>query len=291
MNSLKRRLRFHAGATYDIYIGKGFSGIVKSHNHDFFQIMYVYKGHVTQLQNGQTIEQYPGDVFFTPRGIDHALTIHEPDTRYYCLSFSQNIATDIMAAISADALQNLLPDPVIHLSEAEQATVTELCELLLKEQNQAKSVNLDAGIYLTEAIAVMLLRIKFKSIQTDRPFRRGATESVKRAVEYINENYVHDIDIEELCRESGMSKSGMYNAFPKIMGITIQKYITEVRIHEAIRLSYRSNLSWNEISRKVGYNDFSTFYRNFVKVTGTSPTEYLENSAILFDPTIHQTDI
>ena len=161
MNSLKRRLRFHAGAKYDIYLGKGFSGFVKAHNHDFFQVMFVLQGHVTQLQNGQTVEQFPGDIFFTPRGIDHALMIHE-DTEYYCLSFSQNIATDVMSAISSDTLQKLLPDPVIHLSEGDRTTIAEMCGLLLQEQERSGDEGIDAGVFLTEAIAVMILRLKFR---------------------------------------------------------------------------------------------------------------------------------
>ena len=41
-------------------------------------------------------------------------------------------------------------------------------------------------------------------------------------------------------------------------------------------LADTTELSFSEIADIVGYDDFSTFYRNFVKVTGLSPSAYRE---------------
>lgn len=55
-----------------------------------------------------------------------------------------------------------------------------------------------------------------------------------------------------------------------------KRYIAEKRMHEALRLIHQKELALSRIAEDVGYKDFSTFYRNFYKTTGKSPSAYRE---------------
>ena len=51
--------------------------------------------------------------------------------------------------------------------------------------------------------------------------------------------------------------------------------ITGHKLHPLFIKNMQNNaLSIQEISRMVGYEDFSTFYRNFSRITGVPPSAY-----------------
>ena len=55
----------------------------------------------------------------------------------------------------------------------------------------------------------------------------------------------------------------------------MQKYITHKCIKEAqILIRTHPEKSISQIVAKTGYQDDSTFYRNFVRITGVSPSKY-----------------
>jgi AraC-like DNA-binding protein len=65
--------------------------------------------------------------------------------------------------------------------------------------------------------------------------------------------------------------------FPKIVGKPLKQYISERRIKQAVCLSNEQDLSLQEIAAIVGYEDYSTFFRNFHKIVGISPIQYRNN--------------
>ena len=48
----------------------------------------------------------------------------------------------------------------------------------------------------------------------------------------------------------------------------------DLTIEQAQKLCALPDVSVREIAHLTGYQDFSTFYRNFKKLTGQSPAEY-----------------
>lgn len=65
--------------------------------------------------------------------------------------------------------------------------------------------------------------------------------------------------------------------FKKKTGMTIQKYHTDLRMHEAARLLRSTLYSVSEISAKIGYQDPLYFSNVFKKSTGYSPRAYRSN--------------
>ena len=55
----------------------------------------------------------------------------------------------------------------------------------------------------------------------------------------------------------------------------LQKYVAQKRIKEAqFLLRSCPEKSISQIAGEVGYNDDSTFYRNFLRISGVSPLQY-----------------
>ena len=72
----------------------------------------------------------------------------------------------------------------------------------------------------------------------------------------------------------GMSRASLFNKMKAITGMGCNEYITKIRMEKAIQYIKESNLTFTEISEKVGYNTASYFSSAFKQYTGMTPTQY-----------------
>lgn len=81
------------------------------------------------------------------------------------------------------------------------------------------------------------------------------------------------LSLAQIAERYGYSEDYTIRLFKKEFGITPYQYLLKERLTLAEHLLLTTEKSVAEISREVGYNDFSTFYRDFRKRYGMSPTE------------------
>jgi len=109
---------------------------------------------------------------------------------------------------------------------------------------------------------------------------------IEKAIQYFNENYYHDIQIDTYAKEQYISVSWFIRSFKMHTGLSPHQYLISNRIGRAKELLFGTTLSLSEISALVGYGDALYFSRLFKKHTGISPSHYrktLKNNIILSD--------
>ena len=101
-------------------------------------------------------------------------------------------------------------------------------------------------------------------------------ESIAYAVEdYIKVNYPSITDIGQIAAEFSFSISYISKVFRQSKGISIMKYITNLRMENAKHLlKASSNMSIKLIGEAVGYQDQHYFSRIFRHSEGMSPAQY-----------------
>jgi len=105
-------------------------------------------------------------------------------------------------------------------------------------------------------------------------YKSGAL--IKRAKNYIKENYSKPITLEDVAREIHVSPQYLSKLFKEETGENFIEHLTAIRIRNAKSLLEADNLSVKEICYSIGYSDPNYFSRIFKKIVGLTPTEYKE---------------
>ncbi len=201
------------------------------------------------------------------------------DEGLFSSGFSQTAAYRFLAALEENAVA-AHEQPVklrIALDPRQQQNVQSLFECLSREQEAGDTLEMSSAASLIAAILYTLAQSYYKQPQNKAEFSamKLYEQTLARCVEYLDGNYREHITLDILVKKFAMSRSSFCTLFPQFTGLSLKQYLTRKRILEAEALMRsRPELTLSEIASMVGYNDTSTFYRNFIRVAGVSPSEY-----------------
>ena len=85
------------------------------------------------------------------------------------------------------------------------------------------------------------------------------------------ENLSRDVSLDTLARRFFVSKYYLCRAFKKHNGVSVHGYINHKRVMYAKQLIEQGETA-SGAAYKVGFGDYSAFYRAYVKIIGKAPT-------------------
>ncbi|MBQ9806795.1 MAG: helix-turn-helix transcriptional regulator [Clostridia bacterium] len=103
------------------------------------------------------------------------------------------------------------------------------------------------------------------------PSKNTAAQNI---AQYIEKNIKNISSLSELCKVFHYSKNYIILIFRKEFGVSPISYINAIKIKRAMYLLETTSESIESISSKCGYNNYSHFYRLFLKQTGKSPYKW-----------------
>ena len=129
-----------------------------------------------------------------------------------------------------------------------------------------------------------ILAAKYFAIEIDRSSQsafimfRGQKdhqdESVKKAQEFIEQNFQEKITVDQLSDMFAVGRRSLERRFKKATCNTVSEYIQRVKIEAAKKSFETSRKNITEIMSDVGYSDTKAFRTIFKRATGLSPLEY-----------------
>lgn len=99
-------------------------------------------------------------------------------------------------------------------------------------------------------------------------------EEIKKAQEYIEENYQEKITVDALADMVAISRRSFERRFKQATNNTVIEYLQRVKIEAAKRSFESSRKNITEVMFDVGYTDTKAFRNVFKKITGLTPIEY-----------------
>lgn len=98
---------------------------------------------------------------------------------------------------------------------------------------------------------------------------------VEQAIDFIRNHYSDpQISISRVAAELDISESYLSRVFKKETDYTFNAYLTNYRIHVALRLLKDYRVKVYEVAQQVGYLDTTYFSTLFKKYTGLTPSDY-----------------
>ena len=97
------------------------------------------------------------------------------------------------------------------------------------------------------------------------------SHQIARAIDWLKENYQHQLRVESLANYAGMSPSTFHHHFRALTAMSPLQFQKWLRLNEARRLMLTENTDATTAGYKVGYESPSQFNREYSRLFGAPP--------------------
>jgi AraC-like DNA-binding protein len=255
--------------------------LMPPHSHNALEIYYVSDGFVDVRINGDVesavtlhAKQF---IIFRPNLI-HSLNSISPDLKVYNLELKKNNLLD-------DPLEHLRKSAYVHQFPVAESLLSQWNDILIFSDNQNvahilkkfKTSHLDRDKpYYAAEIDINLRRLLVEIIQCSPANidTSGQNIHVKKALLFIETNYMNDIKLFDIARYVGISVPHLHRLFKEALNETVVRRLNAIRMAKAKDIILNTNLSIAEIARNIGFMTPQAFHTAFKKDTGLAPLQY-----------------
>lgn len=240
------------------------------HIHNNWELVFFLKGNVSYHVEGRSYNLRRGDLVLSRPSVFHS--IHPEDEsayeRYTVIFDKELLPKDV---------ESRLPLGVDVFAFGDKGRIFEIferCELYISSFEKATA----------ERLVCHLIEEIFCNLAISDDFARedgGVNPLVGKALDYIHENLTTVKSIDEVCRALYITKSHLHHIFIENIRVSPKKYINSKRLILARQL-IRQGTKPTEAAAAAGFEEYATFYRNYKKQFGCTPSQRgeLETTAL-----------
>lgn len=251
------------------------------HTHDFVEAVYMCSGSTTHIINGKKLVLKEGELLFLGQNAKQEIyPAGENDIAINFIILPQffNKTLEMLGAEETpikhfilDALLNKENRGYLHFKVAEVLTIQNLVEnliwTLINDVPNRRNIN-----QLTMGLLFMqLLNHTDKLVYETR-----SQKAILQVIRYIENNYKEG-SLSEAAELMHYDFYWLSHEIKEQTGKTYTELLQEKRLSQAAYLLKNTGLSAEEISKAVGYENKSYFYRIFTSHYGKSPKKYRDS--------------
>ena len=242
------------------------------HFHDIYEIYYFVDGDADYFVEGKQYRLKPDSLLLLAPHAIHGVRVNSPE-RYkrYTIHFHSDLIDIDRRSLLLSAFSDEKADGVheIHFQDLRDFNLYPYLDALINCEHIPQSLSEKLIPIHLEALLAKLVLISHSLQNADNSITLSKT--VADVTNYINLHLTENITLDALCEEFFVSKVHLNRIFNKSIGTTVFEYIAYKRIGLAQTL-LASGVPAREAAIQVGYNDYSTFFRTYKKITGHAPT-------------------
>lgn len=100
-------------------------------------------------------------------------------------------------------------------------------------------------------------------------------EFLEKVIGFVTQNLSNsDLSVDDLSKEVGISRSGLYRRFSDVTGQKPTEFIRSIRLKHAAEMLHSTDKSVSKIAYMCGFSSPSYFNRRFKEMFGMAPSEY-----------------
>lgn len=232
-----------------------------------FQLLYIASGIAHfYFDNDETDTVVPAGhmVLYRPREPQRYVYYGNEQTEVYWVHFTGNSAKKILAGYGITNEMRVLPT----------GTSLDYARIFKQMIHELQRCQTHYPEILTLLLRQLFILIHRQLTREHTRKNDYLDEEMSLAMQFFNDNYNTEVNIEEYASARGMSVSWFIRNFKQYTHTTPMQYIVSRRITNAQMLLETTNYNITEIGQIVGYDNPLYFSRIFRKQKGMSPSDY-----------------
>ncbi len=237
--------------------------VKRDEGYPYHQIIYTTRGEgILRINNEEHVIK-PGYGYYLPANVPHEYFTEQDIWENHWIVFDGKGVDEVLGLI------DFKKEKVFRISDMG------VLEAIFKKMLYLLKANyFYSGFQCSALLYQFLLELnRYVNLQTTAQDSNKLTQ-LKPVIEYINENYGSDITLQDLANIINLSPQYLCRLFKECYDMRPFEYLARKRIQQAKQLLVSEDISVNEISSRVGYNDCSYFCAVFKKHEMLSPVEF-----------------
>lgn len=253
------------------------------HRHDYFEMIYVYKGtRTTQIEN-QTIHLAEHDICIFDTQCAHLdIRSKSEGIALYCCITSRILDSYFFKHLTNKDIRDffLIKSNVksdvsylkLHATPGHSKQIEENLAAIFSEMESTK-----AGYGRIAQIHTLRILNAFEHFTTNDIYtfskRLQGNKLFQAVAKYIN-SHIADISLDQLCDHFHYQSDYYSRLIKKYTGLNYSQYVHALKMDKAKNLLVNTDMSVYEILIYLGYQYHSYFYKSFQQETGMTPSDY-----------------
>lgn len=261
------------------------NGAKKQHTHDFFELIYVSRGHCIQKIGDTRRDLYEGDMCLLNPYTQHVVDTSDPSDLMFNIMMKPSLFQDgYLGLISSDDfVSNFFVSSLFNVAKQQSylyfprkdnsAAINLVQSLIIELHEQNMLYQRVSKNYLSILLSELARNWQINVDQEASSLMENT--SLTTILQYINE-HKQDVTLTSVAEE--------FHYHPKYLSSLIKKYtdksfseiVQDAKMQEICFHLKNTNISIDELSKSMGYYDRSYFNRAFKKRFQMSPSQYRE---------------
>lgn len=155
-----------------------------------------------------------------------------------------------------------------------KAVLANIEDIIAAAQNGGFGYELKVKAMLYGILSEIMFNNAFIKNENILTRRQDKIDRLKKALNFIQNNYMNKIYISDLAELLNMSEDNLFKFFKALTGKTPVSYINLYRIEAAKELLRDASIPLTEVCFSVGFENMSYFIKTFKKYKDCTPKEY-----------------
>ncbi|MDG5857065.1 MULTISPECIES: AraC family ligand binding domain-containing protein [Clostridium] len=261
-----RTVCFDTELSIEAYNFKGIMQKFPNHFHDYYVIGFIENGkRYLSCKNKQYIIETGDLIVFNPGDIHTCEQIDDRTLDYRCINIKKDVMKKITFEITGKEYLPNFMEFVLFRNEL-TSSLKELHLMIMEEEKNLKKEEL--FLFIMEQL------IREYSNPVSEMTIQEASAEIKTVCDYLENNYMENITLNQLSNLTGLSKYYLLHSFTKQKGISPYNYLQTIRIGKAKKM-LEQGVAPIDVAFKTGFTDQSHFTNFFKKLIGLTPKQYM----------------
>jgi len=244
------------------------------HCHNHYELTYVLEGDVDYLIEGKKYSIAPGSILLITPQVFHSVKVNSGRPyRRYATHFDPQILPIERRKFLLTPFTSIMQNPLskIYFENVEQYHIPIYYKDLqaLNENPHLKKNVRDQMIAIS--FEALLSRVLYMYTAENTSTVNTHSDIISQIISYLNEHLTDNVTLDQIAKEFFISKHHLCRLFRNATGTTVIDYLTRKRISVAEHLLNNGHSAQNA-ALECGFDDYSAFYRAYVRVLGHSPS-------------------